>query len=489
MEIKLGIDNFQFQPVINQSNLNSEIKEQLTDLFEKIVKKGYLGVGGSSRLDYLLRKLNQSELVLIPTDKPHVFNLKFKKADEVVSIKTVANVNQRIGSKAKTPLQLAISTYKDHTPEEREKSRAEIHKLLSNKEIDINLTDREGWSAAYQATQLSDPWVLSEIANMPGVCLNSKNIDKSTPLIRAADRNNLEAVRVLLQHRVNVNISNVVGTALFYAVRKGQKEIALLLLAAGADVNRVSAGLGKTPLALARANGYAEIAKALVEAGGQEVSTPSSELHRLVRNGGKELEDYLKKDVNAIDEHGRSAAHYWAYEPKEEIGKFLLEMGANFDRSDKFGRTPLHYASMQGNIETIKFLFEQKVDLNQGDKQGYTPLFWAAQHNLVAVASILIDNGANIDHTDKFDWTPLDKAAESKSPEICRLLCPKVDVNRVANDGRTALHKASVNGADECVAVLIEYGAHTEVYDLNGKRPVDYAPKNSSTYDLLSKTA
>jgi ankyrin repeat protein len=62
-----------------------------------------------------------------------------------------------------------------------------------------------------------------------------------------------------------VNVKNEFGwTPLHYAALKGQKEIAELLIAKGADVNAVG-DLGRTPLDLA----YAETADLLRKHGGK----------------------------------------------------------------------------------------------------------------------------------------------------------------------------------------------------------------------------
>lgn len=460
MRIELSIKDFDYQSVVNNSKLTSSEKEQLTELFQKIIKKSYLGVGASSRLQYLLGKIENANIVLVPKNEKHHFILKTKEMSEILIPHAIAKVYERVGKYEKTPLQMAINNYTKATPEEKPALLIKIMELLNDPAIDINLTDKEGWSAAYQAIQLSDPQVLLMIVKMPGIRPNSKNIDGSTPLIRAADTNNVEAVKILLEKKVKIDATNDVGTALAYAAHKGHKEIVSLLIQANADVNKVSDSLGMTALKLAQQGGHAEIVEMLKAAGGLKAPLPT-QLQTLVKVGGQPLLDYLSRDVNVADEYGRTAAHYWAHEPNDEAGKILQEMGANFNVQDKYKRTPLHYACMQGHQDAVITLLKHGVNVNHEDKLKYSPLFWAAQYDKLEVVRILIGQGADVNHTDKFDWTALDKAAGSKSAKVCEFLCQQSDVqiNRKAADGRTALDKAKVNGASECIAILLKYAA------------------------------
>jgi hypothetical protein len=89
--------------------------------------------------------------------------------------------------------------------------------------------------------------------------LNSQNFFKRTPLIIAAYKNYVDAVKKLLQYNVNLDIQDTVGkTALIYAAEKGHREIVDMLLAQGANqrfrtiVGKFEKGTGKTALDLAQ---------------------------------------------------------------------------------------------------------------------------------------------------------------------------------------------------------------------------------------------
>src|SRR5262245_34110493 len=83
----------------------------------------------------------------------------------------------------------------------------------------------------------------------------------------AAMRNNLEAVRLLIQQKADVNEPQADGTtAMHWAARWDNRQLAVALLRAGADpkvANRDAA----TPMFLATLNGSASMIELLLEGG------------------------------------------------------------------------------------------------------------------------------------------------------------------------------------------------------------------------------
>ena len=88
---------------------------------------------------------------------------------------------------------------------------------------------------------------------------------KANPLIAAAGKGDLEAVKALLAAGtvdLEARHSNTCITALMQAGEHGHAEVAGLLLAAGADVGAKGKN-GDTALSLAAAHGHAEVARVL----------------------------------------------------------------------------------------------------------------------------------------------------------------------------------------------------------------------------------
>jgi hypothetical protein len=135
------------------------------------------------------------------------------------------------------------------------------------------------------------------------------------PLVVAAERDDLDEVRRLLDGGTPVNASNsILGTtALLAAAGQGRVEVVRLLLERGADVNARSGGW--TPLPLALSSGVSpEIARLLV-AHGANVNAREPDLQRtalMIAAVSGELElvrDILDKgaEVNALDADGKTA--------------------------------------------------------------------------------------------------------------------------------------------------------------------------------------
>ncbi len=146
--------------------------------------------------------------------------------------------------------------------------------------------------------------------NLPG------REDKSPLLCAVEIEGGQPGVELLLAHKANVNVGrpNDGWTPLHEAAYRGRKEIAELLLKAGADVNAKSQGW----------------------------ITP---LHVAVRNNRQEVAELLlayKADPNAKEENE--------------------------------GWTPLHYAVREGRRELVELLLANQADPNERDKRGVTPL-------------------------------------------------------------------------------------------------------------------
>ena len=92
-------------------------------------------------------------------------------------------------------------------------------------------------------------------------------------LVEAVEKGDMEAVRSLLEQRVDVNASQADGaTALHWAAHRDDQKTAELLMDAGANVNTTNA-YGVTPLSLACTNGNAAMVEMLLNSGADPNST------------------------------------------------------------------------------------------------------------------------------------------------------------------------------------------------------------------------
>jgi len=160
---------------------------------------------------------------------------------------------------------------------------------------------------------------------------------------------------------------------------------------------------GFTPLHLAAANGYMEMAefllanKADVHSKDNSGSTPLHQAATAEAQNADLLEILIarKSDVNAEDKNGLTPLHYATLADRAKSVKVLLVHGAHTDVKDKVeGNTPLIIAAGQGHKDVAEALFGNGADVNAADKMG-TPLAWAIHTGHNDVADLLRQHGGH----------------------------------------------------------------------------------------------
>ena len=228
--------------------------------------------------------------------------------------------------------------------------------------------------------------------------------------VKAADR---DAIRTLLQQRVDVNAAEPDGaTALHWAARANDLQAADMLLRAGANV-KLANRYGVTPLYLASTNGNAAMIELLLKAGADPNSVlPAGEtaLMTAARSGNADAVTTLigrGADVNRKEAwRGQNALMWAAAEGHAEVIRALVAHGADIRARSNGGFTPLLFAVREGKIPAAKALLEAGADLNESlpsRRGGETP---AAEPGLNAfmlavgnahyeLANFLLDKGAD----------------------------------------------------------------------------------------------
>jgi ankyrin repeat protein len=253
-------------------------------------------------------------------------------------------------------------------------------------------------------------------------------------------------------------------TPLLYAAREGNIEMAKLLLAAGANIDRVSAN-GTSPINIAVLNNHIELAKYLIEKG----ADPN-------------LADYYGRTPLLAAVEIRNLDHPLIYyaDPKPDAGdpvdliRALLDHGADVNhrcprktpirgwlQSDwswvsSNGETAFLRAALSGDATVMRLLLEKGADPNIPTDEGTTALMTAAGIN----------------------WIPVQTYTRSDAEylEVAKLcLDHGADINAIDIEGFTAMHGAANRGFDAMVKLLAEHGAHLDVKDKEGRTPLTFA--------------
>jgi ankyrin repeat protein len=269
--------------------------------------------------------------------------------------------------------------------------------------------------------------------------------DPEFNLIRAADNDQLEIVKFLVEKGVDVDAATVDGvTPLMYASQNGYVEIMGYLISHGADVN-AAPNNGVTPLIGAVRTGHYDAVKMLLEAGAKADAKDELDLTSLMH---------------------ASAYNY------PEIVQLLVENGADMEAGDWFGTRPLMMAVYYNCYETTKVLIEQGADLNARDTFGFTALMIAAQHGDYDMAWLLLDNGADPGLQNKGGLHALAMATMSRDEDIIELLLENgASINQDINYSTNALTLAKESGDEEMENYLLENKArYNRVPEISGMR-------------------
>ena len=257
-------------------------------------------------------------------------------------------------------------------------------------------------------------------------CLSLGTAAGQERLAEAVKTADIEAVRVLIEERVDLNSLEADGTtALHWAVHRDDLDIVDLLIRSGANV-RVTNRYGVAPLALACINGNA----AMVE--------------RLLASGA---------DANTSSPEGETALMAAARTGNVDAVEVLLAHGGDVRATENWrGTTALMWATAEGNTAVALALLERGADVHAHSTDGFTPLLLAVRENHVDTVNALLEAGANV-----HDTLP---------------------------DGTAALVLAIINANHELATVLLERGADPNVPDPRGSALHALAWMRRPGYDL-----
>jgi ankyrin repeat protein len=144
----------------------------------------------------------------------------------------------------------------------------------------------------------------------------------------------------------------------------------------------------------------------------------------------------------------------------------------------------LLYVASHGQLEVGRMLLNMGANPNEVGPDGTTPLHQAALHSDPAMVALLLSKGASVDVRSKDGALPIHDAALGKSAEVVRFLAAKgASIASVTQDemAQTPLHMAASFGRLEVIKALLDLGASIDVKDAKGRTPLDVAIANSQT--------
>ncbi|XP_048558689.1 ankyrin-1-like isoform X2 [Triticum urartu] len=194
------------------------------------------------------------------------------------------------------------------------------------------------------------------------------------------------------------------------------------------------------------------------------------------------LVEDLQVNVDATDESGETALSYAAVNGIVNVVRYLLDHGANPDKSGPGNRTPLHMAVGQGNCEIVKVLLSKGADVNCYSDSG-TPLHIAAVFGLDGAMKILLDHHADCNKSVCIADTPLIVALRAHRQKCVKLLI-KAGADLKGLGSADPVIVAIDEGLTDCLKCLLNAGADPNVLDDFGRLPIEVAASYNSREDV-----
>jgi ankyrin repeat protein len=299
---------------------------------------------------------------------------------------------------------------------------------------------------------------------------NDKDSWNGTALIRAAERGHALVVGELLQTGIDRNHVNRIGyQAIHEAVWLGADTPSYattvrVLAAGGVVLDRRSPTADLTPLEMARARGFDDLERIMTTATATDRPADSDAvLLAAARAGDADTVAVALRsgaDIEARDEHDRTALLLAATHSHVAVAKVLVAMGANPDALDERHDTPWLVTGVTGSVAMLEALLPANPDLTIRNRFGGLSPIPASERGHVGYVRRVVETGVDLDHVNDLGWTALLETVilgdgGRRHREIVRILLgagANPEIND--HDGVTALQHAERRGFDEMAAIL-----------------------------------
>jgi ankyrin repeat protein len=216
-----------------------------------------------------------------------------------------------------------------------------------------------------------------------------------TPLLYAVANNRLDAVKVLLNYDIDINVMTTYWeTPLLAAVKNGNVDIAEALIRDSADT-KVSDKYGATPLHYAAIYGYFYMVDMLL---------------------------YYEAAVYSKTNDGTTPLMTAVWAGYSDISDLLIQNGADPEEKDNLGFTPFLIAAQNGDTVIMEMLIKRNINLYEVNSFNYNALDIAIKSNQKEATAYLLKKGDKWASSENNPVSPYSVAAKYVRKEIAVLL-------------------------------------------------------------------
>jgi ankyrin repeat protein len=272
---------------------------------------------------------------------------------------------------------------------------AGVRSMLKEK-VDVNAAQGDGMTALHWAAATNN-LEMAQALLAAGADVNAvTRIGGQTPLFIACTAGNAALINIFIKAGSNPNAVNTVDgqTALMRASASGSAEAVTVLLDHGANVNAKETARGETALMFAAAENRADVIKVLVKHGADmKVATSVEDLRNKPRydddgniippgsskagadaKGGKGGGGNNRSGATVIG--GMTALLFAARDGQFDAVRALVDAGANIDEPSLGDfSTPIIIAIANAHIDIGKYLLDHGANPNAANSDGLTPLY------------------------------------------------------------------------------------------------------------------
>lgn len=215
-------------------------------------------------------------------------------------------------------------------------------------------------------------------------------------------------------------------------------------------------------------------------------------------NRMERFEGMSDSELAETDSQGKTLLHHAAKDDDADLIEYLLKRGLEIDQKDNSGFTPLHDAVQAQATSVMRFLIDRHANVHAQNADLNTPLHLAVFHNDIQSVEMLFFNGAHSDilMENKEKVTPFSCAVQNRYYAMAELLY--FPMHYIIKRNKTEYYDYLVQNKEDAFSQtdmrkmtpfhvahlfrnqyfidrLAESGADSDVLDVYGRKPSDYA--------------